>query len=109
MFNIYEISKEPVDIKWYYQKEGEWYGTFTIDDKEYDVSHKQLFYGAQCNIAFAECVLNDEQNQGIRACSDAIVNVLKGLSKENKKLQVSYGETLTISDLKKFIAKGLLE
>ena len=38
MFSIDEISKEPVDIKWYYQKEGEWYGTFTIDDKEYDVS-----------------------------------------------------------------------
>lgn len=78
-----------------------------ILDKEYDVSHKQLFYGAQCKIAFAECVLNDEQNQGIRACSDAIVNVLKGLSKENKKLQVSYGETLTISDLKKFIAANM--
>lgn len=71
------------------------------------VKHKQLFYGAQCKIAFAECVLNDEQNQGIRACSDAIVNVLKGLSKENKKLQVSYGETLTISDLKKFIADNM--
>ncbi len=71
------------------------------------VKHKQLFYGAQCKIAFAECVLNDEQNQGIRACSDAIVNVLKGLIKENKKLQVSYGETLTISDLKKFIADNM--
>lgn len=71
------------------------------------VKHKQLFYGAQCKIAFAECVLNDEQNQGIRACSDAIVNVLKGLSKGNKKLQVSYGETLTISDLKKFIADNM--
>lgn len=33
--------------------------------------------------------------------------MLKGLSKENKKLQVSYGETLTISDLKKFIADNM--
>ena len=62
------------------------------------VKHRQIYHGAQCKIAFAECVLNDEQNQGIRACSDAIVYSLKRLSKENKKLQVSYGETLTISD-----------
>lgn len=71
------------------------------------VKHRHIYHGAQCKIAFAECVLNDEQNQGIRACSDAIVYSLKRLSKENKKLQVSYGETLTISDLKKFIADNM--
>ncbi len=68
------------------------------------VKHPHIYHGAQCKIAFAECVLNDEQNKGIRACSNAIVYSLKSLSKENKKIQVSYGETLTISDLKKFIA-----
>lgn len=71
------------------------------------VKHTHIFPGAQCKIAFAECVINDEQNQGIRACSDAIVDSLKRLGKENKKLQVSYGETLTISDLKKFIADNM--
>lgn len=71
------------------------------------VKHRQIFHGAKCKIAFAECVLNDERNQGIRACSDAIVYSLKRLSKENKKLQVSYGETLTISELKKFIADNM--
>lgn len=71
------------------------------------VKHKKIFLGVQCKIAFAECVLNDERNHGIRTCSDAIVHSLKRLSKENKKLQVSYGETLTISDLKKFIADNM--
>lgn len=71
------------------------------------VKHRQIYHGTQCKIAFAECVLNDKQNQGIRACSDAIVDSLKRLSKENKKLQVSYGETLTISELKKFIADNM--
>lgn len=71
------------------------------------VKHRQIYYGARCKIAFAECVLNDEKNQGIRACSAALVHSLKSLSKENKKLQVSYGETLTISGLKKFIAENM--
>ena len=71
------------------------------------VKHRQIYHGARCKIAFAECVLNDERNQGIRACSDAIVDSLKRLSKENNRMQVSYGETLTISDLKKFIADNM--
>lgn len=71
------------------------------------MKHRQIYHGAQCKIAFAECVLNDEQNQWIRACSDGIVHSLKRLSKENNKIQVSYGETLTISDLKKFITDNI--
>lgn len=53
--------------------------------------------------AFAECVLNDEENRAIRACSNILVSSLKKLSKENQKLQISYGETLTVSDLKKIL------
>ena len=68
------------------------------------VKHPQVYHGSRCKIAFAECIPNDEQNCRIRACSEAIVNSLQKLSAENKKLQVSYSETLTISDLKKFIA-----
>lgn len=71
------------------------------------VKHRQIYHGARCKIAFAECILNDEQNRGIRACSDAIVYSLKRLSKENEKLQVSYCETLTIFDLKKFISDNM--
>jgi len=71
------------------------------------VKHRQIYHGVRCKIAFAECVLIDEQNRGIRACSDAIVYSLKRLSKENEKLQVSYCETLTIFDLKKFISDNM--
>lgn len=71
------------------------------------VKHRQIYYGNRCKIAFAECVLNDEQNGGIRACSDAIVHSLKKLSEENEKMQVSYGETLTVKNLKKFISDNM--
>lgn len=42
-------------------------------------------------------------NRAIRACSNILVSSLKKLSKENQKLQISYGETLTVSDLKKIL------
>ena len=71
------------------------------------VKHRQIYYGHRCKIAFAECVLNDEQNRFIRSCSDAIVHSLKRLSEGNEKMQVSYGETLTIKDLKKFISNNM--
>ena len=71
------------------------------------VKHRQIYYGHRCKIAFAECVLNDEQNRFIRSCSDAIVHSLKRLSEGNEKIQVSYGETLTIKDLKKFISNNM--
>lgn len=71
------------------------------------VKHRQIYYGNRCKIAFAECVFNDEQNEGIRACSDAIVRSLKKLSEENRKMQVSYCETLTVKDLKKFISDNM--
>lgn len=71
------------------------------------VKHQQLYYGKQCKIAFAECVLNDEQNRFVRSCSDSIVHSLKKISTENEKLQVLYCETLTIKDLKKFISDNM--
>lgn len=37
-WKINEISKEAVPIKWFYKNEGEWYGTFKVDDIEYDCS-----------------------------------------------------------------------
>lgn len=67
------------------------------------IKHQQIYYGTKCKIAFAECVLNDEQNQFIRSCSDSIVHSLK----KHAKMQVSYGETLTIKDLKKFISNNI--
>ncbi len=71
------------------------------------VKHLQIYYGTKCKIAFAECVLNDEQNQLIRSCSASIVHSLEKLSEGNAKIQVSYGETLTIKDLKKFISNNI--
>jgi len=33
-----EISSEPVDISWIYQKDSEWFGSFDVDGHEYDIS-----------------------------------------------------------------------
>ena len=37
-WKIDEISLEPVKVNWFYKKEGEWYGSFNVDEYEYDVS-----------------------------------------------------------------------
>lgn len=67
------------------------------------MKHHHLFLGKKCKIAFAECVIDDEQNKFIRTCSDGIMHLLKGLCSENLNIQVTYNETLTIKELKKFI------
>jgi hypothetical protein len=35
-----EISSEPVHIEWYYKKSGDWYGSFYVNDIEYDIAFK---------------------------------------------------------------------
>lgn len=70
------------------------------------VKHSQIYHGHQCKIAFAECILNDEQNCGIRKCSEGLVNSLQRLSKDNPRMQVVYRETLTVSDLKQFLLEN---
>lgn len=71
------------------------------------VKHQQYYYGEKCKIAFAECVPNDEQNKLVRFYSDRTMYSLKRLCNENSKMEVSYRETLTIKDLKKFIADNI--
>lgn len=36
-WKIDEISSEPVKVNWFYKKEGERYGSFNVNDYEYDV------------------------------------------------------------------------
>ena len=65
---------------------------------------RQIYYGSGCKIAFVECIPNDKQNREVRAWSDSIAHSLKISSEENEKIQVVFGEALTIRDLKKFLS-----
>jgi hypothetical protein len=62
-----------------------------------------VLWGKGCKIAFAECVINDKKNKFIRDCSEGVMYMLKKLCSENPNMQVTYCETLTIRELKKFI------
>lgn len=66
-----------------------------------------LYLGRKCKIAFAECIPNDHQNSGIRDCSMGLINSLKRITKDNAKMSVVYQETLSIKDLKDFIADNM--
>ena len=68
--------------------------------------HGQIYHGARCKIAFAECIPNDSQNKWIRSTSEAIVHSLEKFSADNEKFEYAYAETLTVKALKDFISKN---
>ena len=67
------------------------------------IKHRQLYYGARCKIAFAECIPDDSQNKLIRSTSAAIIHSLKQFCANNEKMECVYAETLTVKELKDFI------
>lgn len=69
--------------------------------------HKQLYFGAKCKIAFAECIPNDDPNLLIRTASNALVASIKQRCKENEKMQFTYAETLTVAALKEFLKENM--
>lgn len=69
--------------------------------------HGQLYHGKRCKIAFAECIPNDEQNRCVRKCSDEIINSLRNMNAKNPNMQVAYRETLSVEDLKQFMADNI--
>ena len=70
------------------------------------VKHSQIYHGARCKIAYAECVPNDNQNKWIRSTSESIIHSLKKLCENNEKMEYVYAETLTVQELKDFISKN---
>jgi hypothetical protein len=63
----------------------------------------QVYLGARCKVAFAECIINDEANCFIKKCSKSITKILKEFSRNSETFEFVYKETLTIEELKKFI------
>ena len=71
------------------------------------VKHRQIYHGARCKIAFAECVPDDRQNKWIRSTSTSIIHSLKSFCANNEKMEYVYAETLTVQALKDFISKNI--
>ena len=67
----------------------------------------QHYLGKRCKIAFAECIPDDEQNKLVRICSDGIIHSLKEMNAKNPNMQVTYRETLSVKDLKQFMADNI--
>lgn len=38
---ISEVSSTPVEIDWFYKKSGEWFGSFNVNDIEYDITFQR--------------------------------------------------------------------
>ena len=71
------------------------------------VKHEQIYLGARCKIAFAECIPDDSQiNKLIRSTSASIIHSLKKISANNEKMEFVYAEALTVQELKDFITKN---
>lgn len=70
------------------------------------VKHEQIYHGARCKIAFAECVPDDSQNKWIRSTSASIIHSLRNFCASNEKMEYAYAETLTVQELKDFISKN---
>lgn len=70
------------------------------------IMHEQIYHGARCKIAFAECIPDDSQNRWIRITSSSIVHSLKKFSEDNDRFEYVYAETLTVKELKDFILKN---
>lgn len=71
------------------------------------IKHRQIYHGARCKIAFAECVPDDNQNKWIRSTSASIIHSLRNLCANNEKMEYVYAETLTVQELKDFISKNM--
>lgn len=65
--------------------------------------HSQHYLGKGCKIAFAECILPNNDNQYVRKMSDIVRDTLFEKEKEYSNLLFQYRETYTVEDIKKFI------
>lgn len=63
----------------------------------------QHYLGKRCTIAFAECIIPDEQNYYIRQMSELVKDTLLGMEKEYPNMSFRYCETYTVKDIKEFI------
>jgi len=71
------------------------------------VKHRQIYHGARCKIAFAECVPDDSQNNKlIRATSASLIHSLENFCANNEKMEYVYAETLNVKELKDFISNN---
>lgn len=62
--------------------------------------------GQKCKIAFAECVLDDENNRFVYQTSEMLRNVLLKFSNQSNKISLSYCKTYSIKDIKGFIEEN---
>lgn len=63
----------------------------------------QHYLGKRCKIAFAECILPNNENRYVRKMSDAVRDTLLEMKREYSNLSFQYLETYTVKDIKKFI------
>lgn len=64
---------------------------------------RECYFGKKSKIAFAECLINNEENRFVYEDSEMVYRVLQQFSNENKGISLAYEQTQSISDIIKFI------
>ena len=73
-----------------------------------EMMKRPLFHlGGRCKVVFAECVPDEYQNSLVRSYSKGLRESLEKISKNTPNMSVVYKETLSITDLKEFIADNM--
>lgn len=66
----------------------------------------QYYLGKGCKVAFAECIIPNNENMYVRKMSDLVRDTLMRMKKEYPNLLFEYAETYTVKDIIIFINKN---
>ena len=70
---------------------------------EIEMNKTPTFYlGKKCKVAFAECIINDQENKYVRESSESVGKFLVEMERKYSNFVFKYAETYTIKDIKKF-------
>lgn len=67
----------------------------------------QLYLGKGCKVAFAECIINNEDNACVRRMSEIERVMLKNMERDYPNFVLEYAETYSVKEIIKFIAENI--
>lgn len=68
---------------------------------------RQHYLGKKCKVAFAECILPNEENRYVRPMSEIVIQALENMVQTYSDFIFECDNTYNVQDLKKFINKNI--
>ncbi|SDY37401.1 CHAT domain-containing protein [Ruminococcaceae bacterium YAD3003] len=67
---------------------------------------EKIDFTRKVKVLFAECIIDNKENQYCRECSEKLLDYMNKLSKADGKIEVTYRETLSVSSLLSFLEEN---